>query len=147
MAGRVSTTRTNRFECALYYKLARLKVVRDTLSSRLSPQASLPRNHRETVVGIQNIALVSESGHVTIRCLARGLYVATLARRGRPCCGEERSGRVARSGSKPWGAAYNGGDCTGTERLVMTPSIWLERTDARVGLQAEPRAVGIVGLM
>jgi len=101
MARRVSTTRTNRFECALYYKLARLKVVRDTLSSRLSPQASLPRNHRETVMGIQNIALVSESGHVTIRCLARGLYVATLARHGRPCCGKERSGRVARSGSKP----------------------------------------------
>jgi hypothetical protein len=107
----------------------------------------LPWNHKETVIRIQNIALVSKSGHVTIRCLARGLYVATLARRGRPCCGEERSGRVARSGSKPWGAAYNGGDCTGTERLVMTPSIWLERTDARVGLQAEPRAVGIVGLM
>jgi hypothetical protein len=32
--------------------------------SRLSPQASLPWKHRETVVGIQNIALVSGSGHV-----------------------------------------------------------------------------------
>ena len=32
--------------------------------SRLSPQASLPQKHRETVVGIQNIALVSGSGHV-----------------------------------------------------------------------------------
>jgi hypothetical protein len=42
---------------------------------------------------------------------------------------EERSGRVARSGLQPWGAAYNGGDCTGTERLVMTP-IWLEMTSA-----------------
>ena len=31
MAGRVSTTRTNRLECALYYKLVRLEVVRDTL--------------------------------------------------------------------------------------------------------------------
>jgi hypothetical protein len=107
-------------------------------TSRLSPQASLLWNHKETVVGIQNIALVSGSGHVTIHCLARGLYVATPARRGRPCCGEERSGRVARSGSKPWGVAYNGGDCTRTERLVMTPSIWLERTDARISLQAEP---------
>jgi hypothetical protein len=68
-----------------------------------------------------------------------GVYcLATLARRGRPCCGEERSGKVARSGSQPWGAAYNRGDCTRTERLVMTPSIWLERTDARVGLQGEP---------
>jgi hypothetical protein len=57
-------TCTNRFECALYYKLARLKVVGDTLSSRLSPQASLPQSHRETVVRIQNIALVSESRHV-----------------------------------------------------------------------------------
>jgi hypothetical protein len=85
----------------LYYKLARLKVVRDTLSSRLSLQASLPRNHKETVVGIQNIALVSKSGHVTIRCLARGLYIATLARHSRPCCGKERSSRVARSGSEP----------------------------------------------
>jgi len=82
MARQVSTTHTNRFECVLYYKLARLKVVRDTLSSRLSPQASLSRNHKETVVGIQNIALVSKSGHVTIHCLARGLYVATLARHG-----------------------------------------------------------------
>jgi hypothetical protein len=38
-------------------------------------------------------------------------------------------------GFKTWGAAYNGGHCTGTERLVMRPSIWLERTDAHVGLQ------------
>jgi hypothetical protein len=37
-----------------------------------------------------------------------------------------------------WGAAYNGGDCTGTERLEMTSSIRLERTDASVGLQGEP---------
>jgi hypothetical protein len=101
MARQVSTTRTNRFEYALYYKLARLKVVRDTLSSRLSPQASLPWNHKETVVGIQNIALVSKSRHVIIHCLARGLYMATLARRGQPCCEEERSSRVAQSSSKP----------------------------------------------
>jgi hypothetical protein len=68
-----------------------------------------------------------------------GVYLlATPARRGRPCRGEERSGKVAQSGSEPWGAAYNGGDCARTERLAMTPSIWLERTDARVGLQAEP---------
>jgi hypothetical protein len=67
-----------------------------------------------------------------------GVYqLATPARRGQRCCREERSGRVARSSSQPWGAAYNGGDCTGTERLVMTPSIWLERTDARVSLQEE----------
>ena len=52
------------FGCASYYKLVRLKVVRDTLSSRLSPQASLPWKHRETVAGMQNIALVSGSGHV-----------------------------------------------------------------------------------
>jgi hypothetical protein len=64
MAGRVSTTHANRFECASYYKLVKLKVAGDTLSSRLSPQASLPQNHRETVVGIQDIALVSGSGHV-----------------------------------------------------------------------------------
>ena len=31
---------------------------------RLSPQASLPQKHRETVVGIQNVALVSGSRHV-----------------------------------------------------------------------------------
>ena len=36
-----------------------------------------------------------------IRCLARGVYTATPARRGRPCCGEERSGRAARRASKP----------------------------------------------
>jgi hypothetical protein len=33
-------------------------------TSRLSPQASLPWKHRETAVGIQNIALVSGSGYV-----------------------------------------------------------------------------------
>jgi hypothetical protein len=80
MARQVFTTRTNQFEYVLYYKLARLKVVRDILSSKLSPQASLPWNHKETVVRIQNIALVSKNRHVTIHCLARGLYIATLAR-------------------------------------------------------------------
>jgi len=59
--------------------------------------------------GIRRHALVSGSGNVVIRCLARDVSLTTPARRGRPC-GEERSGRVARSGSQPWGAAYNGGD-------------------------------------
>jgi hypothetical protein len=36
-----------------------------------------------------------------IRCLARGVYTATPARRRRPCYEEERSGRAARRASKP----------------------------------------------
>jgi hypothetical protein len=69
-------------------------------TNKLSLQASLLWNHKEIVVRIQNIALVSKSRHVTIHCLARGLYITTPARRGQPCYEEERSGRVVRSGSK-----------------------------------------------
>jgi hypothetical protein len=44
---------------------------------------------------------------LSVRCLARGLETATLARHGRPC-GEQRCGKVTRSGLQPWGVAYNG---------------------------------------
>jgi hypothetical protein len=72
MAGQVSMTYTNRFKYTLYYKLVGLKVVGDTLSSRLSPQASLPWKHRETVIEIQNIALVSRSRYVVCTLSGQG---------------------------------------------------------------------------
>ena len=51
----------------------------------------------------------------------------------------ERSYKVARNGfDNPWGAAYNGSDGRlGGRTADTTLSIWLERTDARVGLLRE----------
>lgn len=53
--------------------------------------------------------LVSRRETLESSRLARDLRIATPARHGRPCCGEERSGKVTRSGLQPWGVAYNGG--------------------------------------
>jgi hypothetical protein len=78
-------------------------------------------------------------GNAGVRCLARVVWWATPARRGRPCV--ERPGRVARSSKQPQGATVM--KATALGRLVIILSIWLEMM-AREDLQLEHRAAGMV---